>query len=102
MPYIPKKTRVEKFDNLIKQLSEKITCPGEFNYIIARVFSLLVADDHGGVNYHNLSRWHAAVADASTEIERRVLAPYEDKANVRNGEVFDEIYRIIGTNRPMK
>jgi len=89
MPYIKQADRFDIFDDRILSLGMAIRCPGDFNYIISRLFTLQI--DKHGKSYHELSRWLAAVKDAGVEIDRRVVGPYEDECIEKNGDVFDDI-----------
>lgn len=89
MPYILPEDRSKYFDKLVEHLAINIRCPGDFNYCIARLYTLLVQKN--GKSYHELSRWLAAVRDCGDEIYRRVVGPYEDEAIAKNGDCFDEV-----------
>lgn len=85
MPYIPKETR-ETLEPNIKQLAAKIKKPGDYNYVISRLYiEMLLQEPTRG--YHERSKWLAAVTDASTEIRRRLVDPYEDGAIAKNGDL---------------
>lgn len=81
MPYIPAEARRQNAD-LILRLSARITCPGDFNWIICALYCGVAQD-----SYTDKSRWLAAVRDAADEIYRRDLAPYEDRKAQDNGDL---------------
>lgn len=95
MPYI-KQDRRARLDPLIEELQARIRTPGELNYVISRLLTLLTAEgvpieNELYVTYDSLSRWRAAVIDASTEFYYRVMGPYEHTKMRENGDVYDEI-----------
>ncbi len=92
MPYITQPQR-HSLDSFIRELSVMISSPGELNYAISRLLSLLVTQECYGKQpgYQDLSRWRAAVIDASDEFYRRVIGPYEDNKRAINGDVYYEL-----------
>lgn len=81
MPYITKAVR----DSLARGESPHTT--GELNYAITR---LLIEYVKGrGMSYQTLAEAKAACTDARDEFQRRVVAPYEDRAAARNGDVYE-------------
>lgn len=84
MPYINDDRRYV-IDFPLQRVADSIDTPGDLNYVICRLWSTKA--EH---NYHDMSRWLAAVRDAADEISRRVVGPYEDQKCFENGDVFDE------------
>ena len=90
MPYINRERR-DALEPLVEELSKKLTDPqfraGDLNYVIT---NLLLRSTKQGMNY----RWHnenLGVLDAvAREYYRRKIAPYEDKAIKKNGDI--EVY----------
>lgn len=89
MPYI----KAVKRPGLTPQSSEKAHTPGELNYQI----TCLVRDYliENGVNYEILSQATAALGDAKTEFERRIVAKYEDAKILENGDVYDQAIALV-------
>lgn len=94
MPYI-KQDRRGKLDapifqtvNTLRRLGSSFSgaIKGDVNYTITRIVLGAMQPD-AGWNYQSLSDAVAALKDAATEIERRLLAPYEDGAKERNGDL---------------
>ena len=101
-------------DSIVKDLAKRIRCRGDANYCICRIL-LESMKPETGWGYHSLSGtvmacdaainlvydvqreqeledWQVADAisvlgDVVTEIERRLLGPYEDKAILKNGDL---------------
>jgi hypothetical protein len=94
MPYI-KQDRRSRISPLIFQVVDTLrrmgperggALKGDVNYTITRIVLGAMQPD-AGWSYQSLSDAVAALRDAATEIERRLLAPYEDGAKERNGDV---------------
>jgi len=79
MPYIPKseKNRVDE-DNLI-------TNAGQFNYALNQVISIYI--EQNNLNYQTMNDIIGAMECAKMELYRRMIAPYEDKKILQNGDV---------------
>jgi len=89
MPYVPQANRValdEIVDGLVKRLREIECKPGDCNYVVTRVVLESLKPDTGWT-YHSLSDAVRTLKDAATEIERRLLGPYEDVAVRKNGDM---------------
>ena len=79
MPYIPKSEKVKvDQDNLI-------TNAGQFNYALNQVISIYI--DQNEFNYQTCNDIIGAMECAKMELYRRLLAPYEDKKILQNGDV---------------
>ena len=79
MPYIPQseKNKVDK-DNLI-------TTAGQFNYALNQLVSIYI--EQNGFNYQTSNDIIGAMECAKLELYRRLVAPYEDKKILQNGDV---------------
>lgn len=60
--------------------------PGELNYSLTRVIQTYL-DDHG-VCYRTFNDITGALTSCGLEFYRRIVAPYEDRKIVQNGDVF--------------
>lgn len=83
MPYIPQKTRKEmdKVIELMKKLGVKAN--GDLNYIIYAFCKRNVKP-----SYNNFKNFCGELRQCATEIERRLLGPYEDEKIQENGDVL--------------
>jgi hypothetical protein len=79
MPYIPKseQNRVDQ-DNLI-------TTAGQFNYALNQLISIYI--DQNDFSYQTSNDIIGAMECAKLELYRRLVAPYEDKKILQNGDV---------------
>ncbi len=89
MPYITKPRR-ELLDPTVADLAKRLeglaSQKGDLNYVVTRLiaYRLKVL----GKSYDTLSDVTGILNDIKTEFERRVVAPYEDEAIERNGDVY--------------
>lgn len=97
MPYIPRDHRFQiddVIDNLVVRVEnmrddgdlppEKV--PGLANYVITRLLLRLLRPDKGW-NYASLATVLATLEASKLEIYRRMVAPYEEVAATKNGDV---------------
>lgn len=84
MPYI-KPLRRPFLDAPIDSLGMRIRDVGELNYCITRL--VLQFFRHVGLNYANIAGVVGTLKLVSTELERRVINPYEDMKIAENGDV---------------
>ena len=85
MPYI-KEVDKEKFEDALKSIIDNIVTPGEFNYVISMICKeLLVIEGESYSNYNDLI---GILECAKLELYRRMVAPYEDKKIIENGDVY--------------
>lgn len=96
MTYVPQVNRVALdviVDGLVKRLREIKCKPEDCNYVVTRVVLEALKPDTGW-DYHSLSDAVRVLKDSATEIERRLLGPYEDTAILKNGDLpcFQEPY----------
>ena len=91
MPYITNEQR-DVLDDTIKRLSlsllstknrDEKKLDGELNYVICSLISNLYDR-----NYFSLNRVMGVLTCVQLEVYRRVIAPYEDKKSIDNGDVF--------------
>lgn len=97
MPYINVGNRMALdpiIEGLVKRLRDIECRPGDCNYVVTRIVLEALKPGDTGWNYHSLSDAVRVLKDAATEIERRLLGPYEDAAMQQNGDLacFDETF----------
>ena len=91
MPYINKEDRrrieeaMQDDCNLIEELASRITCAGDFNYVVTRLLHECI--NNWGMNYDTLNELVGAMECCKLEFVRRVVSPYEDKKIEENGDV---------------
>ena len=82
MPYI-KHTRRAKIDHIIQEfVRADIQADGDLNYIL---YSF--CNNHVRPGYNNYKNFCAELRQCATEIERRILARYEDEMIKQNGDI---------------
>ena len=82
MPYI-KQSRREKLDPLVDLLREKqIKADGDLNYLL---YAYCLR--HVEPSYNQYKNFCGELRQCVTEIERRLLGPYEDEKIIENGDV---------------
>jgi hypothetical protein len=82
MPYI-KPERREEIDELVHLMKVmKVKADGDLNYILYKY-----CKNHIKPSYNNLKNFCGELRQCATEIERRILAPYEDSKIQKNGDV---------------
>lgn len=85
MPYIKKADRA-KFEQIVEAVKFSIPeTPGELNYLFSVVSMLYVS--HKGKKYQHFNDVLGALEGAKLEIYRRAIAPYENKAIKKNGDL---------------
>ena len=83
MPYIEKKKR-ELLLSIIDEMADKeIKADGDLNYILFYYAKYIVPH-----SYNSIKNFCAELRQTATEIERRILAPYEDEKIKENGDVW--------------
>lgn len=80
MPYIPQSTR-----ELL--CHDRPYNTGELNYVISKAINDYLSQKT--FNYEALNEVIGALECAKLEIYRRLVAPYEDRKKLANGDVFD-------------
>jgi uncharacterized secreted protein with C-terminal beta-propeller domain len=82
MPYIKKEIR-HKMDRVIDAMAkEDVKVNGDLNYILYRYCRYFISP-----SYNNYKNFCGELRQCATEIERRILAPYEDEKIIENGDV---------------
>lgn len=83
MPYIPEEKR-EKFDKVVNLMKElNVVADGDLNYILYKYCLHNVEP-----SYNNFKNYCAELRQCATEIERRLLNPYENKKMIENGDIY--------------
>jgi uncharacterized secreted protein with C-terminal beta-propeller domain len=82
MPYIKKEIR-HKMDRVIDAMAkEDVKVNGDLNYILYKYCRYFISP-----SYNNYKNFCGELRQCATEIERRILAPYEDEKREENGDV---------------
>lgn len=82
MPYIKKVLRTQ-MDNVVTCMKQNhVAADGDLNYILFKYCAYHVVP-----SYNNYKNFIGELRQCATEIERRILAPYEDKKIQENGDV---------------
>ena len=82
MPYIKQESR-PTMDKVVDKMTEvDVRANGDLNYILYKYCKYNVAPSYG--NYKNFC---GELRQCATEIERRLLAPYEDEKIEENSDV---------------
>ncbi len=82
MPYINQDRR-DELESLIDMMREKrIEADGDLNFLL-----YAFCKRHVKPSYNNYKNFCGELRQCVTEIERRLLAPYEDKKIEENGDV---------------
>lgn len=82
MPYISKDRR-PRLDEVVEKLKETdIVVDGDLNYVL-----FAFCKRHIKPSYNNYKNYCGELRQCVTEIERRLLGPYEDNKIIENGEV---------------
>lgn len=82
MPYIKQNDR-DKFDYIIDAMKATgVEANGDLNYILFYYAKHCIPH-----NYNSLKNFCGELRQCATEIERRILGPYEDKKIDENGDV---------------
>lgn len=82
MPYI-KQPRRDQVENVVgTMIDEDIQANGDLNYILFHYCRHRIKP-----SYNNYKNYIGELRQCATEIERRLLAPYEDQKIIENGDV---------------
>ena len=82
MPYI-KKNRRKELGKVLDELSQaKVKADGDLNFILYKYCKY-----HIKPSYNNIKNFCGELRQCATEIERRLLGPYEDEKIEENGDV---------------
>lgn len=82
MPYIKKLRRKEVQPILISMKRHKVKADGDLNYILFKY-----CKDNIKPGYNTYKNFIGELRQCATEIERRILGPYEDTKIEENGDV---------------
>lgn len=82
MPYIKQRER-ELMDLVVRALADAdVRANGDLNYIL-----FAFCKRHVDLNYNSLKNYIGELRQCATEIERRILGPYEDDKIKTNKDV---------------
>lgn len=82
MPYIDKERR-KKMDEIVNLMYDnELLVNGDLNYVLYAFCKRCI-----NPSYNNYKNYCGELRQCATEIERRILAPYEDKKIQENGDV---------------
>jgi len=82
MPYI-RVTRRAQMNKIVKlMVEEDVKANGDLNYILFKFCKYFVSP-----GYNDYKNFIGELRQCATEIERRLLAPYEDTKREENGDV---------------
>ena len=82
MPYIKQIDRTDKDDVYEMMISANVVANGDLNYILFKFCKYQVEP-----SYNNYKNFCGELRQCATEIERKILAPYEDSKIAENGDV---------------
>jgi len=83
MPYVKQINR-DSLDYIVQAMRlAEIKADGDLNYIL-----FAYCKRHIKPGYNNYKNFCSELRQCATEIERRLLAPYEDQKIVENGDVI--------------
>lgn len=85
MPYIKQEDRASLRNIETATVMTPPDNAGELNYIFTQI--ALIYLDHKGLKYQHINDIVGALEGAKLEMYRRLAAPYEDAAILRNGDV---------------
>lgn len=82
MPYIKQENRA-KLDLIVEEMKgADVVANGDLNYLL-----YAYCKRHVKPSYNNYKNFIGELNQCATEIERRILAPYEDEKIKENGDV---------------
>ena len=84
MPYIEdKNNRRNEMDEIVELMKElNVKANGDLNYILFKFCRKYIKP-----SYNNFKNFCGELRQCATEIERRLIAPYEDRKIKENGDV---------------
>ena len=82
MPYIKQVDRPNMDDVYEMMISAMVKANGDLNYILFKFCKYQVKP-----SYNNYKNFCGELRQCATEIERKILAPYEDSKIEENGDV---------------
>jgi hypothetical protein len=82
MPYVKKERRIE-LDFVVESMARAdVKADGDLNYILFKYCKYFIKP-----SYNNFKNFCGELHQTSTEIERKMLAPYEDIKEKENGTI---------------
>ena len=82
MPYIKQESR-PKMDMVVETMADvEVKANGDLNYILFKF-----CKNYVNPSYNNYKNFIGELRQCATEIERRILGPYEDLKIKENGDV---------------
>ena len=82
MPYIKQEER-ENMDNVVEEMMiAGVKADGDLNYILFKYCKKFI-----GPSYNNYKNFCGELRQCATEIERKLLAPYEEEKEKQNGSI---------------
>jgi len=82
MPYIKKEKRY-KMDRVIDAMAkEDVKADGDLNYILYKFCRYFISP-----SYNNYKNYIGELRQCAAEIERRILADYENEKIIENGDI---------------
>lgn len=84
--FVPIESHVDSLIAHLREITDEDNIAGILNYTISRIVAGAGKPD-GGWRYGSLSRAHEVFHAAGSEFYRRLIAPYEDKAREKNGDI---------------
>lgn len=83
MPYVKQEKR-NRLNEVVEKLKEcEVLVDGDLNYIL-----YAFCKRHIKPSYNNYKNYCGELRQCATEIERRLLGPYEDEKVIENGDVL--------------
>lgn len=82
MPYIKDQQRAV-MDQIVDQMAHTVKANGDLNYIL-----YAFCKRHINPSYNDYKNYLGELNEAAEEIRRRMLAPYEDRKIMENGDVI--------------
>ena len=82
MPYITQNLRPSMNTVVDQMVRAGVQVDGDLNYILFKY-----CKNHVKPSYNNYKNFMGELNEAAEEIRRRLLAPYEDKKIIENGDV---------------
>lgn len=82
MPYIQNAKRKEMDKVVDSMIKHGVKADGDLNYILFKFCRRIISP-----SYNNYKNFCGELRQCATEIERRILAPYEDLKKIENGDV---------------
>ena len=82
MPYIKQDRRPDMDEMVDEMVRRGIQADGDLNYVLFKFCKY-----HVSPGYNNYKNFCGELRQCATEIERRILGPYEDQKIEENGDV---------------